>query len=151
MKIAESEPQIMGCFDVLQELRPRLQRESFCEKVREMQGEGYVLAYLEKGGEVVSVAGFRTYQDFAAEGKAMYIYDLVTRQSSRSKGWGAELMLDLERYATDAGCVTVHLDSGTFRYGAHKFYFNRGYQIRAYHFLKRLTETETAFDKQASG
>jgi GNAT superfamily N-acetyltransferase len=151
VKIAESEPEIMECFEVLQELRPRLQRDSFYESVRAMQGEGYVLGFLEKGGEVVSVAGFRICQNFAAEGKAMYIYDLVTRHPCRSEGWGADLMDDLERYAADAGCVIVHLDSGTFRYGAHKFYFNRAYQIRAYHFLKRLSDTESAFDKQASG
>lgn len=151
MKIAESRLEIDACFDVLQELRPRLQRESFYEDVRAMQGEGYVLAYLEKGGEVVSVAGFRICRNLAAEGKAMYIYDLVTRATSRSTGCGAELIDDLERYAKDAGCGIVHLDSGTFRYGAHKFYFNRGYQIRAYHFIKRISETESAFDQQAQG
>jgi len=151
VKIAESKAEILGCFDVLQELPPRRQRETFYDRVCEMQREGYVLGYLEKGADVVSVAGFRIYMDFAAEGKAMYIYDLVTRQASRSIGWGAELIEDLERCAADAGCVTVHLDSGTFRYGAHKFYFNRGYQIRAYHFLKRISETESAFDQQAPG
>ena len=151
MKIAESKAEIMGCFDVLRALRPNLQQESFYDTVREMQREGYVLGYLERDGEVVSVAGFRICRNFAAEGKAMYIFDLVTRQSSRSEGWGAELIGNLERYAADAGCAIVHLDSGTFRYGAHKFYFNHGYQIRAYHFLKRLTETVSAFDQQTPG
>jgi GNAT superfamily N-acetyltransferase len=138
MKIAESDEEIMACFGVMNELRENLKREEFLHTIRSMKEEGYVLSYLEPDGEVTSVAGFRICFNLAAEGKALYVYDLVTSQRHRSMGYGARLLHAVREYARERDCTVVHLDSGVFRYKAHKFYLTHGFEIRAHHFLQRL-------------
>ncbi|HSG65890.1 MAG TPA: GNAT family N-acetyltransferase [Gammaproteobacteria bacterium] len=138
MQIAQSDEQITHCFSVLSELRPRLDRTSFITTIRAMQEEGFVLVYLEHGGEVVSVAGYRIYLNLAMGGQTLYVYDLVTGEKHRSKGFGAQLLADLESVARAAQCKRVHLDSHMTRHRAHKFYLTHGFDIVAHHFVKGL-------------
>ena len=44
----------------------------------------------------------------------------------------------LRNKAIDAGCNYIHLDSGTHRAQAHKFYFKQGFTIASYHFSEEL-------------
>lgn len=138
MKIATTDAEIMACFAVMKELRENLKREEFLATVRTMEEEGYVLGYIAAGDAVVSVAGFRVCLNLAAEGKALYVYDLVTSHLHRSNGHGAHMLHALREFARAQGCTVLHLDSGVFRYKAHKFYLTHGFEIRAHHFLQRL-------------
>lgn len=137
MHIATTDEDIAACFDVLKELRPKLERESFVPTIRQMQAEGYVLASLRRQGEVACVAGFRVCINLAAEGKALYVYDLVTRETSRSQDLGEQMLDGIKAYARDAGCTVVHLDSHVTRFRAHKFYLRNDFSIVAHHFLFR--------------
>ena len=67
--------------------------------------------------------------------------DLVTAENLRSRGYGEQLMQWLEMRARESGCKFIHLDSGTARGEAHKFYFKLGYSIKAYHFGQALNES----------
>jgi GNAT superfamily N-acetyltransferase len=138
MKIAESDEEIIACFAVMKELRENLKREEFLPTIRSMKEEGYVLSYIESDNEVVSVAGFRICFNLAAEGSALYVYDLITSHLHRSRGHGARMLDALRDFARVKGCTVIHLDSGVFRYKAHKFYLTHGFEIRAHHFLQRL-------------
>lgn len=136
MKIASSDEEILGCFDVLNELRPDLERSTFLNTIRIMQNQGYILSFLIDGAEVVSVAGFRVYFDLSVNGPALYVYDLVTAEKHRSKGYGEKLLMSLKNHANEKGCKCIHLDSNTSRHGAHKFYLRNGFNIGAFHFLE---------------
>jgi len=138
LKIAESDYEVLACFSVLRELRPKMNEESFLATIRLMQAEGYMLSYVKADDEVVSVAGFRICINLAAEGKALYVYDLITSEKQRSKGHGACLMKSIINYASEKGCNCIHLDSNVIRHKAHKFYLANGFDIVAHHFLLRL-------------
>lgn len=138
LKIAKSDNEILACFQVMKELRSEIEREAFLPTIRFMQNEGYILAYIEAENEVVSVAGFRICMNLAAEGKALYIYDLITSEQQRSKGYGASLLKDIVAYANEDNCKCVHLDSNVIRHKAHKFYLENGFDIVAHHFLLKL-------------
>lgn len=138
MRIAESNHEILSCFKVMKELRPKIEESSFLATVRLMQAEGYVLSYIEADSEVVSVGGFRICINLAAEGKALYIYDLITSEKQRSKGHGASLIKSIIDYANEQNCNCVHLDSNVVRHKAHKFYLANGFDIVAHHFLLKL-------------
>jgi len=136
-KIAVEDREIENCFDVLLELRPKLLRSSFLELIREMELEGYKLVYIEENGHVVAVAGYRITTNLFM-GKNLYVDDLVTLESARSKGYGNILVTWLRELAIKNGCNVLHLDSGTQRHQAHKFYFRNGLTIASYHFSESV-------------
>jgi GNAT superfamily N-acetyltransferase len=102
-----------------------------------MQVDGFKLAFTQKEGEIVAVAGYRIYTNLYM-GKHCYVDDLVTAQAHRSKGYGEEMVNWLRGQARQADCQYFHLDSGTHRGQAHRFYFAQGFTIASYHFSEEL-------------
>ena len=133
--LARDDAEIARCFPVMAQLRTGLRgKAEFLGQVkRQMSDAGYRLAYLEDGGRVVAVAGFRV-SEWLAWGKAMYVDDLVTDGEARGRGHGGELLDWLAARAEAEGCRELHLDSAVVGGAAHRFYFRKGMEIRSYHF-----------------
>jgi GNAT superfamily N-acetyltransferase len=136
-KDAKTDAEIQKCFDVMSELRTQLKRDDFLPTVRHMESEGFRLAYIEEGDTIVAVAGYRIYTNLFL-GKNLYVDDLVTSATARSKGYGEQMIEWLRDKASEEDCRSFHLDSGTQRGQAHRFYFNQGFTITAYHFSEQL-------------
>mgnify|MGYP000456637792 CR=1 FL=1 len=137
IKKAVTDNEINQCFDVMAELRPHLKKETFLKTIREMQAEGYLLAFIKDDNQITAVAGYRIYTNLFM-GKHLYVDDLVTSEKVRSKGYGEKLIQWLKNEAIKNSCNYIHLDSGTHRDQAHKFYFRQGYTIASYHFSQKL-------------
>lgn len=135
--LAKNDQDIKKCFSVMAELRPHLVLEEFVSLVRSMEGQGYQLAYIEDNNKVVAVAGFRIFTNLFM-GKNLYVDDLVTSEATRSSGYGKALLSYLRELAIESGCNVLHLDSGTHRARAHKFYFTEGMNIASFHFSEQL-------------
>ncbi len=136
--LAATPEQIDGCSSVMRELRPHIAPADFAVRVLHQQAEGYQLAFLELDGLVRSVAGFRIF-NLLFSGRTLYIDDLVTHDSDRSRGFGASLFDWLVEYAKVEGCERLTLESGVQRFAAHRFYLNRGMDITSHHFDLKLT------------
>lgn len=136
-KIAESDDEIENCFDVMAELRTHLKRDQFLETVREMEKQGFKLAFLKDGENIVAVAGYRIATNLFL-GKHLYIDDLVTSQKIRSQGYGKILYNWLRDVAKTTGCSYIHLDSAVHRGDTHRFYFREGLAISSFHFREKL-------------
>lgn len=136
-QLAKTDEEIESCFDVMSELRPHLKKDEFLSIIRQMETDGYRMAYIRENEEVVAVAGYRIYTNLAL-GKHLYLDDLVTSAQARSRGYGEVLIRWLREIAKSAGCQVFHLDSGTHRGRAHKFYFRHGFTIASYHFSEEL-------------
>lgn len=139
--LATTDDEITQCYTVMQELRPHLVRCDFLATVRLMQQDGYQLGYIKNESDVVAVAGFRIATNLFM-GKHLYVDDLVTAEQQRSKGYGEQLIHWLRDLAKAEGCAYLHLDSGTHRGRAHKFYFAQGFSIASYHFSEKLRATD---------
>lgn len=136
-KLAVTDDEILNCFHAIAELRPHLSRDSFLTTVRAMEDEGFKLAFIEEGNQVVAVAGYRIYSNLFM-GKHCYVDDLVTVEQHRSKGYGELMIKWLRQQAVAQGCNVLHLDSGTHRGKAHRFYFAQNFTIASYHFSEEL-------------
>jgi len=134
---AVTDDEIASCFDVMAELRPHLVRGQFVPLVRSMQAEGFRLACIRAGGRVVAVAGYRISTNLFL-GRNLYVDDLVTADTERSKGYGREFLRWLRSIAVENQCRTLHLDSGVQRKRAHEFYLREGLELSSYHFSSRL-------------
>jgi len=132
LMIARTDDEILACYPVLHQLRPKLVRETFVADVRRLEGQGYVLASLSDP-EVRAVAGYRYYEMFAT-GRTLYVDDLVTDSTHRSAGHGRALLRWLADEAKRHGCNFLTLDSGLKRLDAHRFYRREGLQEMAMHF-----------------
>lgn len=138
IQLAKDGEQIRSCYKVMQQLRPHLTSEhAFVLQVQRQMHTGYHLAYIQEGGQVKSLAGFR-YLEFLAWGKVIYIDDLISDATTRRNGYGSKLLKWVINEAKKAKCDQVHLDSGPMRYDAHRLYLNHGFKIIGHHFALEL-------------
>ncbi len=133
IRVAETDEEITACFDIMRQLRPHLVRADFGLTVRRQISGGYLLAFLESDGEPRAVAGYRIIENLA-NGRVLYVDDLVTDADRRSQGFGEALFDWLVEQARDQNCATLELDSGVQRHGAHRFYLTHRMDISSYHF-----------------
>ena len=135
--VAESDVDITRCYPVMAELGREVAAEAFVPQVRRQMQAGYRLAWVEEQGKVLAVAGFRLSESLF-HGRFIYVDDLVTTVSSRSRGYGKRLFDWLVNHAREQGCTYLELDSGVQRFEAHRFYLREGMQIRSHHFSLEL-------------
>jgi GNAT superfamily N-acetyltransferase len=112
-------------------------RQKFVRQVQKQIKEGYRLAFLEAGGEVRAVAGYR-FLELLFSGRTLYVDDLVTRAADRSLGFGGQLFDWLVAEARREKCQEFSLDSGVQRFAAHRFYLLKRMKISAHHFTLPL-------------
>ena len=112
INLAKAPEEIRRCHSVMKELRPHFKSEdAFLEQVLRQQRDGYLLAFLEADGEVRAVAGYRFLESLFS-GKFLYLDDLATRASDRSRGFGGVLLDWLIDQARQHDCDNLELDSG---------------------------------------
>lgn len=137
IKLANTDKEISLCFRVMQELRPEISIDEFLPRIRNQEKSGYKIAFGSEDGEPVSVAGFRISENLAWS-RFLYVDDLVTLDTMRSRGFGSSLLAWLKQYAKDNDCFELHLDSGLQRKQAHKFYEREKIQASGYHFFTKI-------------
>ncbi|XXX81451.1 GNAT family N-acetyltransferase [Sorangium sp. So ce134] len=130
--LAKAEP-------VHRQLRPRLPEE-YAGTMRRVFAGGGRMCVAADGDAVIGVAVYRVYEN-TYDGVQMYVDDLVTCQSVRSKGVGKAMMDHLQERARQQGCASYNLDSGVQRSQAHKFYFREGMVVVGFHFGKLLKQS----------
>ncbi len=132
--IATTPADIVRCHAVMRELRPdHANEKSFLRQVRRQQREGFRLAFVEIGGQVCAVAGYRIL-NMLFSGPTLYVDDLVTREAERSRGFGGQLFDWLVEQGRKDGCQSLSLDSGVHRFDAHRFYLMKRMKIASHHF-----------------
>lgn len=125
--------EIDQCFAVMAQLRPHLKQDEFVKLVRIQMQDSYRLVCAMDIDVVVAVAGYRISRSLSW-GKYLYVDDLVTDTARRSEGIGKKLLCWLLDEARRNGCSQFHLDSGTQRKDAHRFYEREGMEMLAYHY-----------------
>lgn len=139
IKLAETDEGIRRCFPVMQVLRPHLKdADEFLARVRRQQAQsGWKLIYVEDAGAPVACSGFRI-SEWLSWGKSLYVDDLICLESHRGQDFAEALMDWMEIHAREQGCQEFHLDSGTFRLPAHRFYHRLKLGITAFHFARKV-------------
>ncbi len=133
ISLAKTEKEISDCFNLISELRRHLTLADFIDKVKKMsEFTGYELVYLNDCG-IKAVAGIRM-SEWLHSGCYLEIEELITDESSRSKGYGGTLFDWICCYAKENKCKQVKLVSGASREEAHRFYLNKGMVFEAKYF-----------------
>ncbi|WP_371254046.1 GNAT family N-acetyltransferase [Orientia tsutsugamushi] len=139
IKSLKTHDEIAQSFDAFLELRPHLRsKEIFVTQVMEQYKEGYEIIDAYEQEEVVACIGFSFLTTFAW-GKILYIDDLITKEKTRSKGYGKILLDHVIQIAREHLCKEVHLDTGYARHAAHKVYLKQGFEFNCHHLALKLT------------
>ncbi len=121
---------------VHRQLRPQLP-EDYSKRMAEIFATGVEMWIAVDGMKVLGIAVFRIMENTHA-GRKLYVDDLVTDETQRSKGVGKLLLDGLTEEARRCGCQTIDLDSGTQRTDAHRFYFRERMVVKVFGFTKPL-------------
>ncbi len=71
-------------------------------------------------------------------GKAVELDHVYLMPEHRNKGIGKQFMNWINTYVKEKGCNSIELNTYVQNYPSHKFYYNEGFEILGYHFLKRI-------------
>ncbi|MFJ8453539.1 GNAT family N-acetyltransferase [Bacillus paramycoides] len=140
MNISEivTEAELHDVLPVFQQLRTKLSKEEASSLFQKMKEENYKLLSLRnEEDEVVSLAGVAICTNFYNK-KHVFVYDLVTAEAHRSKGYGNVLLSYIEDWGMENGCESIALTSAFPRLDAHRFYEREGYDKVSFSFHKKL-------------
>lgn len=125
-------------YPIVNQLRTHLSLEEYVDLVKIMKPQGYQIICLYENGEIVSYAGIAILTNLYY-GEHIWVYELVTDEAKRSKGYGKLLLSHIEKYAKDNSLNCVALSSGLQKEEAHRFYENAmDYDKASYVFKKNL-------------
>ncbi|MBK7842470.1 MAG: GNAT family N-acetyltransferase [Bdellovibrionales bacterium] len=125
-------------YPVMKELRKELSFDDYmtiCQNAHE--ADGYEIVAIEADKKVLAVMGYRILHDFV-HGKHLYIDDLVSTESHRSQGLGAELLKYAENRARELGCKGLRLCTGIDNEQGKKFYERNAWKLRSVAYKKKL-------------
>jgi GNAT superfamily N-acetyltransferase len=139
IKELQSQNEILAAFPIMKQLRTHLDEKMYLDLVLDAKGEdSYRLFALIDEGEIVAVTGFKPMITLYY-GRFVWVCDLVTDTTKRSKGYGEKLLAFVHEWALENNYTSVALSSGLQRTNAHRFYEKTmGYDKVSYVFKKNV-------------
>tara|TARA_R110002050_G_scaffold104052_5_gene213279 strand:+ start:44232 stop:44657 length:426 start_codon:yes stop_codon:yes gene_type:complete len=115
----------------------RISYEVLEQRFSEMKDQNYECAGVYDDDKLIGVCGLwyctRHYSGKSVEPDHVYIDDVY-----RGKGLGKAFFKWIYNYVKEKGCESVELNSYVANTPSHKFYYNEGFKILGFHFLKTL-------------
>lgn len=135
-----SKEEMLQHLDVLQDLYPSLTLEEYSRDLDEMlPNNRYGQVAVFDGDKCIGLTGYWIGTKLWC-GKYLEIDNLVVSSKYRSKGAGKFMFDYLSEKAKQENCVMMSLDSYTYNFKAHKFFYNEGFAPRGFHFINILQE-----------
>ena len=135
-----SKEEMLQHLDVLQDLYPSLTLEEYSRDLDEMlPNNRYGQVAVFDGDKCIGLTGYWIGTKLWC-GKYLEIDNLVVSTKYRSKGAGKFMFDYLSEKAQQENCVMMSLDSYTYNFKAHKFFYNEGFAPRGFHFINILQE-----------
>ncbi|SHJ06657.1 GNAT family N-acetyltransferase [Algibacter luteus] len=115
----------------------KVTEDSLSQRFSEMINQNYECAGIYDNEKLIGVCGLwyctRHYSGKSAEADHVYIDD-----GYRGQGLGKKFFDWIYNYLINKGFETIELNTYVSNNQSHKFYFNEGFKILGYHFLKKL-------------
>lgn len=138
IRVVTGESGLRALWPLVSQLRPDFDEARFVAQMQRQIGDGCrATALFDDTGTPRAFACWRV-MEMLAVGKHVYVDDLVTDATVRSRGHGKAMLDWLKAEARRLGCERLQLDSGTQRQDAHAFYLREGLRIECFHFGIKL-------------
>lgn len=132
--------EMIANYGILLEVYPSLTTADYSNELDEMipHNYGQVAIYIEN--ECVALTGYWIGTKLWC-GKYLELDNVVVANKYRGKGLGDQLFSYMNQLAIDENCTMLALDSYTDNFKAHKFFYNKGYKPRGFHFINILDKS----------
>jgi len=138
IKILEKE-NIFEIIPLLSQLNKKTPEHLLKQRLLEMVNQNYECAVMYDDRKLIGVCGI-WYMTRHYIGKSMEIDHVIIDSKLQSKGLGKYFLQWIYKHAISKGCEATELNAYTSNPKSHKFYYNEGYNIYGFHFLKVLRE-----------
>jgi len=126
-------------YEVLKELRVELSYDEFEDIVYQMQDQNYKIFGVYERDELITYAGVSVQSNLYHK-RHLFMYELVTKATHRSRGYAKEMLFYLHDYAKMFKCENIVLTSGNQRVDAHRFYEREGFDKKSFMYVKAIME-----------
>jgi GNAT superfamily N-acetyltransferase len=125
-------------YDVLKQLRVDLSYDEFEDLIYDMRHIEYKMIGIMDGNILICYAGVAVQTNLYYK-RHLYIFDLVTDEKYRAKGYGKMMLEFLEDYAKVGMCERVVLSSDFDKNDAHEFYTQKGFNKKSFEYTKNIS------------
>jgi ribosomal protein S18 acetylase RimI-like enzyme len=140
LRYAETDREVAACFPVMALLRPHLSTaEELVTRVARQRAAGYRILAAWRDDLPLALAGYRVEENLI-HGRFIYVDDLVTAESERGSGLGAQLLAAVAEAGQREGCTRLVLDTALDNVLAHRFYYRQGLLARALRFSRVIAQ-----------
>ena len=115
----------------------KISKTVLTERFEEMKTQNYECAGIYDNKTLVGVTGLWFCTRHYA-GKSVEVDHVFIDEAYRGKGLGKQFLAWIYNYVREKRCNTIELNTYVQNYASHKFYYNEGFEILGYHFLKKL-------------
>ena len=139
IKTAQTQSDLENMYPLLVELRPHLTYENFLDSYNNAhKNDQYELVGFYEDDNLIALIGYRVLYDFV-RGRHLYIDDLITSVTVRSKGLGAKVLEFAEEKAHELNCTGgLRLCVGLENTRGIKFYEKNGWKARTFAYTKKI-------------
>lgn len=134
-----SKEDIFNIIPLLQQLNEKTPIQLLKSRLLEMIEQNYECAVLYDDDKLIGICGI-WYMTRHYIGKSMEVDHVVIDDTYRGKGLGKLFFQWIYNHAISKGCEASELNAYVHNPQSHKFYYNEGYNIYGFHFLKVLRE-----------
>lgn len=129
--------EILSALPLLMLLNQDETKETLSERLLEMSTQNYECVGVYDCEKLVGISGL-WFQTRHYSGRSIEPDHVIIHQAYRNKGLGKLLFDWIDNYAKNKRCCAVELNTYVRNTASHKFYYNEGYEILGFHFVKRL-------------
>ncbi|WP_298498675.1 GNAT family N-acetyltransferase [uncultured Algibacter sp.] len=107
------------------------------ERFSEMTNQNYECAVIYDGNKLIGVCGL-WYCTRHYSGRSVEPDHVIIDDAYRGQGLGTLFFEWIYNYVNKKGYEAMELNTYVSNYQSHKFYFNEGFKILGYHFIKNI-------------
>lgn len=143
MRIQEfnTKEEMLSSFPLIQEMYPSISYDEYSEELDLMIKNSYKQVVVFENKEMLGLSGYWVGTKLWS-GKYLELDNVFTSAKHRSRGVGDLIFQHLENKAKELGCTMLALDSYTDNFKAHKFFYEKGYIPRGFHFINILDKSK---------
>lgn len=138
IKIIEKD-KILDIVPLIQQMNTKTPLDLLKKRVLEMSEQNYECAVMYDNDKLIGVCGI-WYMTRHYVGRSMEVDHVIMDNTYRGQGLGRIFFDWIYEHAKSKGCEASELNTYTGNPKSHKFYYNEGYEIKGFHFVKILRE-----------